>query len=614
MSNIISYPGIQELEANDLMLITDVSKDDKPLRSISIGRLATYIEGGGGTSTSINGEIGAITFVAGNNVTIDKVGKTFTINSAGGGGGGGIGGLGTPGYISHWKTADTIGDSLMYDDGIGISIGAAGSVAGSQLYTLANGTSTGTFVNFVSDAVITRPSDDAGSLAWGSVSKITSAGDFADGGVMGINCSGNKEGAGDAYYVYGAFTTSTHKGSGKIDFLTASLNQTFITGEDASEVDKLAGIISEVSVDNPNTTIDEITAGTFRVRQNQATARNINVIDLNYSTDGTGTPSTTGDFSYIKIVAGDPASVGGTARAINSETVLPSEFKGSVEATSFIKTGGQATEYLMADGSVTTGGGGGGTITIDASADTIFAASSMTIAAKSAASDKIVFWDNSASELNYLTVGSGLSLSGTTLTATGGGSTQNLFETIAVAGQDSIVADSATDTLNLAAGTGIELTTNALTDTVTIAATGGGGGADTNEIAFFVEWPSSDTSVTNLSPMADWDISGMQWQWNYDGATGRYLLECKSEDWFDWGYRVTMNANLNAFSNGKLIQVEMLRISKSSILVEAFQIDGTGVQRHDIINTDMRGPDIEPELGSFPQGLDIRIKRWPITV
>ena len=33
---------------------------------------------------------------------------------------------------------------------------------------------------------------------------------------------------------------------------------------------------------------------------------------------------------------------------------------GSVTATSFVKTGGTSSQYLMADGSVTTGGGGGG--------------------------------------------------------------------------------------------------------------------------------------------------------------------------------------------------------------------------------------------------------------
>lgn len=51
----------------------------------------------------------------------------------------------------------------------------------------------------------------------------------------------------------------------------------------------------------------------------------------------------------------------------------------------------------------------------------------------------------------------------------------NSFETIAVAGQSSIVADTHTDTLTIAAGSGITLTTNASTDTLTIAATGGGG-------------------------------------------------------------------------------------------------------------------------------------------
>lgn len=44
----------------------------------------------------------------------------------------------------------------------------------------------------------------------------------------------------------------------------------------------------------------------------------------------------------------------------------------------------------------------------------------------------------------------------------------NAFETIAVSGQSSVVADSIGDTLTFAAGTGITLTTNASTDTITI--------------------------------------------------------------------------------------------------------------------------------------------------
>ncbi len=52
---------------------------------------------------------------------------------------------------------------------------------------------------------------------------------------------------------------------------------------------------------------------------------------------------------------------------------------------------------------------------------------------------------------------------------------QNLFQTIAVAGQSDVVADTTTDTLTLAAGANVTITTNAGTDTITIAAAGGAG-------------------------------------------------------------------------------------------------------------------------------------------
>jgi hypothetical protein len=54
------------------------------------------------------------------------------------------------------------------------------------------------------------------------------------------------------------------------------------------------------------------------------------------------------------------------------------------------------------------------------------------------------------------------------ITIAASGSASNSFETIAVAGQSSVVADSATDTLTLVAGTGITITTDAGADSVTI--------------------------------------------------------------------------------------------------------------------------------------------------
>lgn len=67
-----------------------------------------------------------------------------------------------------------------------------------------------------------------------------------------------------------------------------------------------------------------------------------------------------------------------------------------------------------------TGGGGGGDISITASAADILSYSSSSISGVDPNADRIVFWDDSASKLAYLSLGSGLSISGTTITATGG--------------------------------------------------------------------------------------------------------------------------------------------------------------------------------------------------
>ena len=48
------------------------------------------------------------------------------------------------------------------------------------------------------------------------------------------------------------------------------------------------------------------------------------------------------------------------------------------------------------------------------------------------------------------------------------GSSQNIFKNFAVAGQSTVIADSNNDTLTFIAGTGIQLTANNITDTITI--------------------------------------------------------------------------------------------------------------------------------------------------
>jgi hypothetical protein len=81
---------------------------------------------------------------------------------------------------------------------------------------------------------------------------------------------------------------------------------------------------------------------------------------------------------------------------------------------------------------------------------------------------------DSSSDTFTFSAGSGITVlvsdAGDSLTITNDdkGSSQNIFKTVAVTGSQSLVANSNTDTLNFAAGTGISITAATSTDTVTI--------------------------------------------------------------------------------------------------------------------------------------------------
>jgi len=104
-----------------------------------------------------------------------------------------------------------------------------------------------------------------------------------------------------------------------------------------------------------------------------------------------------------------------------------------------------------------------------------------------------------AATINF--VGAGVTATGTgatkTITIPGTGTVSEAFKTIAVSGQSSVVADTATDTLTLVAGSNMTLTTSASGDTVTFASSGsGGGGASASDIVKrFVYTTSSSTTA-----------------------------------------------------------------------------------------------------------------------
>jgi len=95
---------------------------------------------------------------------------------------------------------------------------------------------------------------------------------------------------------------------------------------------------------------------------------------------------------------------------------------------------------------------------------------------------------------------------------TGGGGTQNLFANIAVAGQNTVTADSTTDTLTLVGGTNVTITTDSGTDTITINSSGGGGGGGTPG--------GSDTQVQFNDASSFGGDSGLVYNKTTDTLTG----------------------------------------------------------------------------------------------
>ena len=170
------------------------------------------------------------------------------------------------------------------------------------------------------------------------------------------------------------------------------------------------------------------------------------------------TQLTSGTVPDARFPATLPAVSGANLTALNA-TELTS---GTVPVLRLGASGTRdATTYLRGDNTWATVAGGGGAAS-DSFATIAVAGQSSVVA-------------DSATDTLTLVAGSGITITtdaGTdTITITNSGAAQNTFSTVAVAGQSNVAADSATDTLTLAAGTGISIATDSGTDTVTITST-----------------------------------------------------------------------------------------------------------------------------------------------
>ena len=138
------------------------------------------------------------------------------------------------------------------------------------------------------------------------------------------------------------------------------------------------------------------------------------------STGATGVVGVSGATGATGVVGGSGATGPVGATGVAGPTG-PTGIQGGNGATG--ATGGAgATGVQGGVGATGVQGATGATVTIGVNAADVLSATAGEITADDATDDKIVFWDDSAGKLTYLTVGSNLTISDTTISASGGGS------------------------------------------------------------------------------------------------------------------------------------------------------------------------------------------------
>ena len=140
-----------------------------------------------------------------------------------------------------------------------------------------------------------------------------------------------------------------------------------------------------------------------------------------------------------------------------------------------------------------------------------------------ATDDKILLWDESASAWKYMTLDDLQDSIDTT--ATGGAG--EAFKTISVSGQSDVVADLAADTLTLAAGSNVTITTDATNDTITFASTdtnttySAGTGLDLSGTSFSVDVSDfmANGSDNRIITATGTDAMNAEANLTFDGST-----------------------------------------------------------------------------------------------
>jgi len=360
-------------------------------------------------------------------------------------------------------------------------------------------------------------------------------------------------------------------GQGNLSFITVSGGS---GGGTASNFFDLTGQIAQSQIPDNIITIDKLAVSDGTAGQILSTDGNgtLSFVDADSAAGEVNTASNLGsgagvfaqkssqDLQFKTLVAGTNISLDTTSTEITINNTLSQS-----NAFSIISVSGQTN--VAADSNSDTlalAAGTGISITTDTGTDTVTFTNSApnedqnlfdTIAADSGS---VV----AGTTTDTLTVQGGTdistSISGSVLTinytGTGGGSgeaNQNAFSNISVSGQTTVEADVVTDTLNLVAGTGISITTDAATDSITIT------NNSINTVSSIDDLSDVDTTSTTPTNGDVLKWNGSNWAPGADITSGGSGLDADTLDGFDSSYFLNYNnlsntPTINTGTQGRL--------------------------------------------------------------
>lgn len=162
-----------------------------------------------------------------------------------------------------------------------------------------------------------------------------------------------------------------------------------------------------------------------------------------------------------------------------------------------------------------------------------------------------------------------------TITSTATGSVTEAFKTIAVSGQSNVVADSATDTLTLVAGSNMTITTNASGDSITFASSGSGGGGSASASDVRKVFKYTTTGSTTAFSGSDDNSNTLSYTL---GAADVYLNGIKQELTTDYAETNTSTITfVNAIASGNVVEIIAYyrTIGTGNSVVNQYTGDGT---------------------------------------